>query len=182
MNVLILLLFKNFTAYLHRKGFYFLFSLRSRSITWFFSWDIEYAQRWFVPLQSRCFKSHFVIHPLLSSHCHETSNEQLGAAVDQSHGDPLGVKKQYLCCCKSEVTGLFVTAASLSLNWLLQKESLRKRLALCPSQRHNLSRVQAGWRQGDYIATSHIAKVTETLHVEDLECPKHSATCSERGC
>ena len=67
-------------------------------------------------LQSRSFKSHFVIHPLLSSHCHKTSNEQLGAAVDQSRGDPLGVKKQYLCCCKSEVNGLFVTAASLSLS------------------------------------------------------------------
>lgn len=66
--------------------------------------------------QSRSSKNHFVIHPLLSSHCHETSNEQLGAAVDQSHGDPLGVIKQYLCCCKSEVSGLFVTAASLSLN------------------------------------------------------------------
>ena len=77
-----------------------------------------------MPLQSRSFKSHFVIHPLLSSHCHETSNEQLGAAVDQSRGDPLGVKKQYPCCFKSEVSGLFITAASLTLSCLMSSGQL----------------------------------------------------------
>ena len=147
-----------------------------------FSLDIEYAQRWFMPLQSRSLRVILWPTPFFLYLPTRPAMSSWGAAVDQTHGYPLGVKKWYLCCCQSEVSGLFITAASLSLS-LLQKESLRKWLAsFCPSQGHSLSRVQAGWRQVDYIAMGHIAKITETLHMEDLECPRHSAMCSERVC